>query len=222
MKPQFEIDLRVERVSQDAILQDEEKMKEVNESLKIGSDTQSIRNFLSKSNMIFSEESSRAIYEMGNMGLIELRQTSATAQCPSCLKHVPEGLNMCDAGLREGLPALLDLRDVVIEVLQSSKNRETPTQQAAGNRLRKEVRSTNSNTKFKKKEVTGMLMNCRIVDHVVTIARSSQCEAQLYILEDNEAVIKMIIKGGSPTMRHVSRTHRVALDWLFDRINLDP
>ena len=23
-------------------------------------------------------------------------------------------------------------------------------------------------------------------------------------------------------MRHVSRTHGVALDWLFDRINLDP
>ena len=31
----------------------------------------------------------------------------------------------------------------------------------------------------------------------------------------------MIIKGRSPTMRHVSRTHRVALDWLFDRFNLD-
>ena len=31
----------------------------------------------------------------------------------------------------------------------------------------------------------------------------------------------MIIKGRSPTMRHVSRTHRVARDWLFDRINLD-
>ena len=44
----------------------------------------------------------------------------------------------------------------------------------------------------------------------------------LYVFEDNEAVIKMIIKGRSPTMRHVSRTHRVALDWLFDRINLDP
>ena len=37
--------------------------------------------------------------------------------------------------------------------------------------------------------------------------------AILYIFEDNEAVIKMIIKGRSPTMRHVSRTHRVALDW---------
>ena len=31
----------------------------------------------------------------------------------------------------------------------------------------------------------------------------------------------MIIKGRSPTKRHVSRTHRVALDWLFDRVNLD-
>ena len=41
------------------------------------------------------------------------------------------------------------------------------------------------------------------------------------MFEDNEAVIKMIIKGRSPTMRHVSRTHRVVLDWLFDRINLD-
>ena len=42
------------------------------------------------------------------------------------------------------------------------------------------------------------------------------------MFEDNEAVIKMIVKGRSPTMRHVSRTHRVALDWLFDQINLDP
>ena len=31
----------------------------------------------------------------------------------------------------------------------------------------------------------------------------------------------MILKNRSPAMRHVSRTHRVALDWLFDRINLD-
>ena len=32
----------------------------------------------------------------------------------------------------------------------------------------------------------------------------------------------MIIKDRSSTMRHMSRTHRVALDWLFDRVNLDP
>ena len=45
---------------------------------------------------------------------------------------------------------------------------------------------------------------------------------KLYCMfEDNEAVMKMVIKGRSPTMRHVSRIHRVALDWLFDKRNLD-
>ena len=59
------------------------------------------------------------------------------------------------------------------------------------------------------------------VDHVTTNAHSCHGESLLYILEDNEAVIKIISKGTSPTMRHESRTHRVALDRLFDRINLD-
>ena len=44
----------------------------------------------------------------------------------------------------------------------------------------------------------------------------------LYIFEDDEALIKMMSKGRGPTVTHVSRTHRVASDWLFDRINLDP
>ena len=60
------------------------------------------------------------------------------------------------------------------------------------------------------------------LDHVATNASSSQDDAELYIFEDNEAAIETIIKGRSPMMRHVSRTCRVALDWLFDRINLDP
>ena len=59
------------------------------------------------------------------------------------------------------------------------------------------------------------------IDSVPSRVQSSRQEALLYVFEDNEAVIKMIIKGRSPTMRHVSRTHRVALDWLFDRRNLD-
>ena len=59
------------------------------------------------------------------------------------------------------------------------------------------------------------------IDSVPSNVQSSRQEALLYVFEDNEAVIKMIIEGRSPTMRHVSRTHRVALDWLFDRINLD-
>ena len=60
------------------------------------------------------------------------------------------------------------------------------------------------------------------VDNVPSNVRFSQSNALLYVFEDNEAVIKMVIKGRSPTMSHVSRTHRVALVWLFDRINLDP
>ena len=59
------------------------------------------------------------------------------------------------------------------------------------------------------------------IDAVPSNVQSAHQEALLYVFEDNEAVIKMILKGRSPTMRHVSRTHRVALDWLFDRINLD-
>ena len=60
------------------------------------------------------------------------------------------------------------------------------------------------------------------IDCVPSNVQSSHQEALLFVFEVNEAVIKMIIKGRSPTMRLVSRTHRVALDWLFDRINLDP
>ena len=67
----------------------------------------------------------------------------------------------------------------------------------------------------------GMFNVLNNVDVVPSNVHFSHQEALLYVFEDNEAVIKMIIKGRSPTMRHVSRTHRVALDWLFDRINLD-
>ena len=53
-------------------------------------------------------------------------------------------------------------------------------------------------------------------------ANLSRQTVLLQIFEDTEALIRMIIKGRSPTLRHVSRTHRVALDWLFDQIILDP
>ena len=48
---------------------------------------------------------------------------------------------------------------------------------------------------------------------------SSHQEAWLYVLEDNEALIKRIIKGRSPTM---SPEPTELPGWLFDRINLDP
>ena len=59
------------------------------------------------------------------------------------------------------------------------------------------------------------------VDFISSNVTSSHQEALLYVFEDNEAVIKMIEKIRSPTMRDASRTHKVALDLFFDRINLD-
>ena len=43
-----------------------------------------------------------------------------------------------------------------------------------------------------------------------------------FLFEDNEAVIKMCLKGRSPILRHISRTHRVNLDLLIERIKTDP
>ena len=75
--------------------------------------------------------------------------------------------------------------------------------------MRKQIPTTNTNLH---------LIN---IDHVPSSGTHSGSNALLYVFEDIEAVIKMIIKGRSPTVRHVSRNHRVALDWLFDRVNLD-
>ena len=60
------------------------------------------------------------------------------------------------------------------------------------------------------------------IDNVSSNVKHSGSGAMLHVFEDNEAVITMIIKGRSPTVRHVSTTHRVALDWLFYGRNQDP
>ena len=51
----------------------------------------------------------------------------------------------------------------------------------------------------------GMINVMENIDSVHSNVQSSHQEALLYVFEDNEAVIKMIIKGRSPIMRHVSR-----------------
>ena len=113
-----------------------------------------------------------------------------------------------DTGLRlDGLPAL-ELWDLIVSVFGSV----TQISDRTGRPVDTE-RSQNSQGKI------NVLKNIDCVPSNVQFLRQ---EALLYVFEDNEAVIKMIIKGRSPTMRHVARSHRVALDWLFDRINLDP
>ena len=113
---------------------------------------------------------------------------------------------------------------MVIDVIRSTNNTAEQGRLAQGDLCGTRDNSINETktktpTEKRKREVE-QLSN---VDYVPTNTHSSQSESQLHILfEYNEAVIKMIIKGRSPTMRHVSRTHRVALVWLFDGINLEP
>ena len=70
----------------------------------------------------------------------------------------------------------------------------------------------------KKKDISNIHQTLINTDHVPPSLPPSQGKARLLILEDNEAVVKMIYKGRSPTMRHVLRTFRVDLDWLFERV----
>ena len=114
-----------------------------------------------------------------------------------------------DTGLRlDGLPAL-ELWDLIVSVFGSVSQISDRTWRPVNADVRKHHKSQ------------GKINMMENIDSVPSNVQSSHQEALLYVFEDNEAVIKMIIKGRSPTMRHVSRTHRVALDWLFDRINLD-
>ena len=114
-----------------------------------------------------------------------------------------------DTGLRlDGLPAL-ELWDLIVSVFRNISR--------ISDRKEKPVNGKDTHHKSHNK-----IDVMRDIDAVASNVESVRQEALLYVFEDNEAAIKMIIKGSRPTLRHVSRTHRVALDWLIDRINLDP
>ena len=116
------------------------------------------------------------------------------------------------AGLRlDGTPAL-DSWDLIVSVLGNTTQNHDRT-------VKPVVCRDESHVQGQSRGMFNVLNN---VDLVSSNVQFSHQEALLYVFEDNEAVMKMILKGRSPKMRNVSRTHRVALDWLFDRINLDP
>ena len=58
------------------------------------------------------------------------------------------------------------------------------------------------------------------IHYVPSVAQMSSNCAQLFIDEDNGRVIEVRRMGARPHTRLVSRTHRVNLDWLIERINL--
>ena len=77
---------------------------------------------------------------------------------------------------------------------------------------------------IKPKKTTTLMTDRRLtdsIDYVLPNTHISRHSASLSVFEDDDAVFKMIIKGQCPSMRRISQTHRVNLDWLFDRINVD-
>ena len=114
-----------------------------------------------------------------------------------------------DARSRMDGVSALDMWDLTVTVLHGNTNLSQQVQGKPG-------------TSPTRQKIPGKIDDLNTVNFVSSNPNSSCQEAMLYIFENNEAVIKMIKKERRPTMRHVSRTHRVALYWLFDRINLDP
>ena len=109
---------------------------------------------------------------------------------------------------QEGLPALM-LWEIVVQVFKRPKGQQVVQDK---NICKEVIRSADE-------AMYDCLTN---VDYVPCTIPFSRGDGKLVCFEDNEAVIKMTIKGRSPNMRHVQRTHRVNLDWLFERINQDP
>ena len=153
--------------------------------------------------------------------ILTIQNLPRVEHCAFLRSHtfVPLEIISLDAGLSlDGITAL-GLWDLIVAVLHGNTNQGTQARRDLCTNQR-EVRSTPHT--IQKRKSQGLINDLHNVDFIPSNVSSSHQEALLYVFEDNEAVIKMIMKGRSPTMRHVSRTHRVALDWLFDRINLDP
>ena len=123
-----------------------------------------------------------------------------------------------NAGLRmDGIPAHT-LWHLVIEVFHSLPSRiDGPEREPRGNPSATVKPHMHNPIPIKHTNVIPTN-----IDHLPSNTTHSGSSAMLFVFVDNEAVIKMIIKGKNPTMRHLSRTHRVALGWLFDKMNLDP
>ena len=96
----------------------------------------------------------------------------------------------------------LTLWDLVIEVFHSvPKRTDGPKREPSGNPSA--VVEPNMHNSIPIKHTNVIPTN---IDHIPSNTTHSGSGAMLYVFEDNEAVIKMIIRVRSPTVRHVSRT----------------
>ena len=118
-----------------------------------------------------------------------------------------------DAGLRlDGIPAL-DLGDLIVVVLGNTNRNHDRT----GNPLSAVTQVTRTASNLE--ECSTFWIMLTVFPQTSNFHIKKLC---CTCLRTTKQWSRWFVKGRSPAMRHVSRTHRVALDWLFDRINLDP
>ena len=100
-----------------------------------------------------------------------------------------------NAGLRLDGIAALDLWDLIVAILGNTN--QSHKEQGVLLMKKREIRST-PHTIQKRKQSHGVINDLDNVDIIPSNVNSSHQEALLYVFEDNQAVIKMIIKGRSP------------------------
>ena len=111
-----------------------------------------------------------------------------------------------DAGLRmDGIHALT-LWDLVIEVFHSNRTKQKDLRESCG-KTRQHLSSQTCSTPSQSSTQTSFQRTLITFHPIQRILIPLLCCMSLMKVR---------------RMRHVSRTHRVALDWLIDRINLDP
>ena len=119
-----------------------------------------------------------------------------------------------DAALRmEGIPALA-LWELIIDVFH-------PIDPCQNERIKPFPNSQNEGIKSFPKPKT-IYEELTSVDYVPTNLPAPNGRAILVLLEDNDPVIQICIKGRTPTLRHVPRVHRVNTDACYERIREDP
>jgi len=107
-----------------------------------------------------------------------------------------------DAALRtEGIPALM-LWETVLDVFCPLTPAQLPIES--------------------KPKVSSIYEELQSVDYVPPNLPLPNGRACLILLEDNDPVIQICIKGRNPTLRHMARVHRVNTDATYERIRDDP
>ena len=118
-----------------------------------------------------------------------------------------------DAGIRmEGIPAMV-FWDVVIRTMNPEAKRNSETVE--------KHQTIEIDTKVPPR-MTSLNKLLSEVDFVPPFIPALTDVAKLVCMQDNDAVIKGSIKGRSKNFRECPRTHRINVDWLWERIRTDP